>query len=436
MLLTQIIRIKSRGVFWIALAGLVIGGTSLGWAQSVDTTICIKKPVAIRSDTAQGTDVDIRVRWQVECDTLRLPPQTFDEFRVWCSEDALFDGVTVQSQRITDDSVIVFYGKDSTASYYFKVVGYRGGEEITTSEIMPFSLVRAGEGVYYRTLGYWFLWLLDHIGLIDEDGRKKAWVKSSPTGWAAFELIAIFFVIGSIVWISRTWLALRSTKVFLVNKRIGGRNEVDVVLREQEVESLRPDQKNTLAQLIKDRLTRGSFKGLWGRLISVALWEFTVRRRVTQKRFRCVPTVRILLSSATALRTSKEIEDAIEVRVQAEEEELRKRSFIDILWALGVTAPLVGLFGTVTGISESFKIIGKREVQESGFMEALASGINEALYTTICGLIVGIAFMLAYYWYNYKLERIHAMWVIFASEFIDQLKHQVGNSKADKNEPA
>ena len=57
-----------------------------------------------------------------------------------------------------------------------------------------------------------------------------------------------------------------------------------------------------------------------------------------------------------------------------------------ILVLAGV-APLLGLLGTVTGMVDTFRVIG---VEGTGNPQALASGIEEALVTTQTGLLIAI----------------------------------------------
>jgi biopolymer transport protein ExbB len=53
----------------------------------------------------------------------------------------------------------------------------------------------------------------------------------------------------------------------------------------------------------------------------------------------------------------------------------------------GAVAPLLGLLGTVSGMVETFHVIG---FQGTGNSQALASGIKEALITTQTGLLIAI----------------------------------------------
>src|SRR6185295_3513019 len=74
---------------------------------------------------------------------------------------------------------------------------------------------------------------------------------------------------------------------------------------------------------------------------------------------------------------------------------------LSALATIGSTAPFVGLFGTVIGIIDAFKMMN--EQQTSGF-SAIAGGISEALVTTAFGLLVAIP---AVWMFNYFTSRVH-----------------------------
>ncbi|HPE69794.1 MAG TPA: MotA/TolQ/ExbB proton channel family protein [Thermotogota bacterium] len=59
-----------------------------------------------------------------------------------------------------------------------------------------------------------------------------------------------------------------------------------------------------------------------------------------------------------------------------------------IISTVAVVSPLLGLLGTTTGMIKIFNTIEKTENLK--YVNELAMGIGEALYTTIGGLIVGI----------------------------------------------
>lgn len=66
---------------------------------------------------------------------------------------------------------------------------------------------------------------------------------------------------------------------------------------------------------------------------------------------------------------------------------------LSLVAALAAAAPLLGLFGTVLGIIDTFGVIS---VFGAGNAKALAGGISKALISTHCGLLVGIPALLMY----------------------------------------
>jgi biopolymer transport protein ExbB/TolQ len=112
------------------------------------------------------------------------------------------------------------------------------------------------------------------------------------------------------------------------------------------------------------------------------------------------------------LEVGNEVKSAIETRASSELEVLRRQSAFETIWNLGTIAPLLGLFGTVTGISKSFDdltLLSDTATQKE-LIRSLAGGIHEALWTTIEGLIIGIGFMLLYYFFQKKLEWVYSRW--------------------------
>ena len=112
------------------------------------------------------------------------------------------------------------------------------------------------------------------------------------------------------------------------------------------------------------------------------------------------------------LEVSQEVDRAIENRASSELEHLRRKCHLDWLWNLGTLAPLVGLFGTATGISfilATLTMIHTR-ITQNDLINRLANGIFEALWTTIFGLFVGIILMICYYYYQNKLNWIYSKW--------------------------
>lgn len=96
----------------------------------------------------------------------------------------------------------------------------------------------------------------------------------------------------------------------------------------------------------------------------------------------------------------QEIERAIKDAGRREATLLNKN--LALLNFLSQMAPLLGLFGTVLGMTQSFDAISR--YGREGNIELVASGIAVALLTTVWGLMVGIPALGAYYYLRRKVE--------------------------------
>lgn len=84
---------------------------------------------------------------------------------------------------------------------------------------------------------------------------------------------------------------------------------------------------------------------------------------------------------------------------------------------IGNTAPLLGLLGTVTGMIRAFM-----KIQELGGRvepSVLAGGIWEALITTAFGLSVAIPTLVAYNYFEGRVDNIGSQMKDVASEFLE-----------------
>ncbi len=90
---------------------------------------------------------------------------------------------------------------------------------------------------------------------------------------------------------------------------------------------------------------------------------------------------------------------AVERTSQREVATLKKG--LGVLATVGSTAPFVGLLGTVTGIINSFQLMGKGGGAGLGVVSA---GIAEALVTTAFGLLVAIPAVMAFNVLNGKVD--------------------------------
>jgi len=420
-------------LLWLAVTASCLA-TDLYAQDTAEVSVCIANVTSSRIEEGWlfgGSTTDLTVTWRVLRSGEEQDISTFDEYYVFCSEDTIFR----HPEDLTENSyadTVTFTNMSSTKTYYFRVDALRGGRVASSSDIYQ----RKGKPMaanWTRIFpAYLIFSFLERVGIFD--GGVDAISNSSPIGRIAFELIAVFLIVGLTFGCVKTHRVLRATDIFLVNQPKG--KVPDECERIKNEVAPRFNLANYLAEklyeLACDRLTRTSFYG--HKIIHKTLQSdiININSKLVKKRnqdskksrllFKDIPCVRLAKTASYPYKTYQEINAALELRVVAEEEDLRKRSFIELLWGLGVTAPLVGLFGTVTGISQSFRQIMDRSPSEEFIMQNLSGGIFEALFTTIFGLIVGILLMLAYYYYNYKLDRIHSIWVNFAGEFLDQFK--------------
>jgi biopolymer transport protein ExbB len=90
-----------------------------------------------------------------------------------------------------------------------------------------------------------------------------------------------------------------------------------------------------------------------------------------------------------------------------------------ILGTVGVSAPFIGLLGTVIGIIKSFH---NMSVQGSGGFAVVAGGISEALIATALGLAVAIVAVIFYNYFHTKLERIEAVMTIGSDRLLEAIR--------------
>jgi len=91
------------------------------------------------------------------------------------------------------------------------------------------------------------------------------------------------------------------------------------------------------------------------------------------------------------------------------------------LWVLGTvgsSAPFIGLFGTVVGIIKAFHNMA---IAGTGGFSVVASGISEALVATALGLVVAIIAVIAYNYFQTRIERIEAAFIIASNRVLDAI---------------
>ena len=127
--------------------------------------------------------------------------------------------------------------------------------------------------------------------------------------------------------------------------------------------------------------------------------------------------------SLRGVSLQQRIEKAMMVAMDKELDDLDNR--LGFLASTGSVAPLVGLFGTVWGIINSFNAIA---TTQSNSLSAMAPGIAEALFTTAFGLIAAIPAVVAYNIVTSDIDRYAKKLENFIAEFSTILSREIDDS--------
>ena len=92
-------------------------------------------------------------------------------------------------------------------------------------------------------------------------------------------------------------------------------------------------------------------------------------------------------------------------------------------------APLLGFFGTVTGMIKIFNVLS---VEGAG-TESLAGGIAEALITTVTGLAIAIPALVAYNYFSHKVDESVRYMENYSLKLIKKIKTNKVNNAVSKN---
>ncbi|HTG43218.1 MAG TPA: MotA/TolQ/ExbB proton channel family protein [Verrucomicrobiae bacterium] len=119
---------------------------------------------------------------------------------------------------------------------------------------------------------------------------------------------------------------------------------------------------------------------------------------------RSVPSAasRLLLQASEHLDWSKQ-DNIDSVETAARHEVIRLERGLVVLEIIVGIAPLMGLVGTLHGLITLFASLGSVGLSDNA---ALAKGISIALNTTLMGLIVAIPSLIAWSYYNKKVETL------------------------------
>lgn len=114
--------------------------------------------------------------------------------------------------------------------------------------------------------------------------------------------------------------------------------------------------------------------------------------------------------------------------LRAANQELKRfNQGLSVLDTVITLAPLLGLFGTVTGMIHAFGLLGGRELEAP---TVITGGIAEALIATAFGLIIAIIALIPYNYLNTRLEEARHE-IEDASNHLELLLAKQANENAD-----
>ncbi len=111
-----------------------------------------------------------------------------------------------------------------------------------------------------------------------------------------------------------------------------------------------------------------------------------------------------------------ESEKELLVRTASEKTVSKFEKYAGAVSTIATIAPMLGLFGTVTGMMKSFSALSKLG---SSVQSNLAAGITEALVTTALGLLVAIPTVIFYNYLVSKIEKHLRFTEILANGFLE-----------------
>jgi biopolymer transport protein ExbB len=118
------------------------------------------------------------------------------------------------------------------------------------------------------------------------------------------------------------------------------------------------------------------------------------------------------------------------VQTRARREVVGLEAGLFILEIIVGISPLLGLLGAVTGLVKVFANIGSGVTSTSDLKE-IASGISEALSTTIVGLAIAILAIVAWSTFTRRVETLAIQMESLVTELIDKIFQRGGQTDSD-----
>ena len=129
--------------------------------------------------------------------------------------------------------------------------------------------------------------------------------------------------------------------------------------------------------------------------------------------FQAAMTELIRTKSKSSTNQLDRVSRIIEISADKEMKLIEKN--FTFLATVGLTAPFIGLFGTVWGIMNSFQSIA---ISRNTSLAIVAPGIAEALFATALGLLAAIPAVVAYNKFNSDAKRYNGRIENFSKRFL------------------
>lgn len=164
----------------------------------------------------------------------------------------------------------------------------------------------------------------------------------------------------------------------------------------------------------------GSLDDLYDRLHSKAFDPMSVIFCSAMREWRRSLSKGIVRTNELRSTLQQRIERVMQVTLSREVEGLEKN--MGFLATVGSTGMIIGLFGTVIGIMNSFEAIA---AQQNANLAVVAPGIAEALFATAIGLVAAIPAMVAYNKLSGDINRYANKLDTFVNEFTAIISRQL-----------
>jgi len=206
---------------------------------------------------------------------------------------------------------------------------------------------------------------------------------------ALFENATDFFVKGGVFMAVLLVCSFVALTVILLRSFALRRRAVIPALIEKEINKIKPgEDPEHLRHLIQDDASPLS------RIVEVAVRPYNVTKQETLE----------------------------VVQSRARQEIVRLESGLFILEIVVGISPLLGLLGAVTGLVKVFGNIGNGAMSTSD-LKGIASGIGEALSTTIVGLAIAIAALVAFSYFSRRVERLAVEMESLLIDLVEKIFH-------------